>query len=255
MEKQFIFYKVTYINDGRVYYGSHYGYLKDSYRGSNKIIHAIIKKHGINSLSRENLKIFTSKKEMYDFESRFLSIHKLDKNPKCLNFTTNGCGGDTWSHMTESEKAIRKKIMSDKLSGAGNGNYNREFTEEHKQKISESKKGKPIFTDEHKQKISERVKKEYSEGTRDNNFLKQFSNNRKGTTLTEEHKQLISIKMKSSEKYKDSRKKAAETIHIKFIERLNIFKKLINEGYSKEYILKELNIKSPTWYKYKRLLK
>ena len=255
MEKQFIFYKVTYINDGRVYYGSHYGYLKDSYRGSNKIIHAIIKKHGINSLSRENLKIFTSKKEMYDFESRFLSIHKLDKNPKCLNFTTNGCGGDTWSHMTESEKAIRKKIMSDKLSGAGNGNYNRELTEEWKQKISESKKGKPIFTDEHKQKISERVKKEYSEGTRDNNFLKQFSNNRKGTTLTEEHKQLISIKMKSSEKYKDSRKKAAETIHIKFIERLNIFKKLINEGYSKEYILKELNIKSPTWYKYKRLLK
>ena len=255
MEKQFIFYKVTYINDGRVYYGSHYGYLKDSYRGSNKIIHAIIKKHGINSLSRENLKIFTSKKEMYDFESRFLSIHKLDKNPKCLNFTTNGCGGDTWSHMTESEKAIRKKIMSDKLSGAGNGNYNRKLTEEWKQKISESKKGKPIFTDEHKQKISERVKKEYSEGTRDNNFLKQFSNNRKGTTLTEEHKQLISIKMKSSEKYKDSRKKAAETIHIKFIERLNIFKKLINEGYSKEYILKELNIKSPTWYKYKRLLK
>ena len=255
MEKQFIFYKVTYINDARVYYGSHYGYLKDSYRGSNKIIHAIIKKHGINSLSRENLKIFTSKKEMYDFESRFLSIHKLDKNPKCLNFTTNGCGGDTWSHMTESEKAIRKKIMSDKLSGAGNGNYNRKLTEEWKQKISESKKGKPIFTDEHKQKISERVKKEYSEGTRDNNFLKQFSNNRKGTTLTEEHKQLISIKMKSSEKYKDSRKKAAETIHIKFIERLNIFKKLINEGYSKEYILKELNIKSPTWYKYKRLLK
>ena len=109
MEKQFIFYKVTYINDGRFYYGSHYGYLNDSYRGSNKIIHAIQKKHGNKSLIRENLKIFNDKSSMFKFESRFLSIYKLDKNPECLNFTTNGCGGDTWSQMSDDEKIARKK--------------------------------------------------------------------------------------------------------------------------------------------------
>ena len=192
---------------------------------------------------------------MYDFESRFLSLYKLDKNIKCLNFTTNGCGGDTWLQMSNDEKVARKKIISDKLSGTGNGNYNREFTEEHKRKISESKRGKPIFTEEQKQKISKRLKKEYAEGIRDNNFLKQFSNNRKGTIYTEEHKQLISNRMKSSKKYKDSRKKAIETIHAKFLERLENFKTLYNNGTSKEDIMSVMNFKPSTYFKYIRIIK
>ena len=144
--------------------------------------------------------------------------------------------------------------MSNKLSGSGNGNYNREFTEEHKQKISKSKKGKPIFTEEDKQRISERLKKEHANGIRDNNFLKQFANNRKGATLPEEHKKLISDGMKNSEKYRESRKKAAETIHIKFLQRLNEFRKLYNNGVSQEDIMIVMNFKSSTYFKYKGII-
>lgn len=254
MEKQYIFYKVTYVVDNRFYYGSHYGYLNDSYRGSNKIIYAIRKKHGIKSLVRENLKVFNTKKEMYDFESRFLSLYRLDKNPTCLNFTTNGCGGDTWSHMSVDEKSARKKILSERLSGSGNGNYNREFTEEHKQKISISKKGIPIFTEEHKQKISERLKQEYNKGIRDNNFLKQFSNNRKGSTQTENTKKSISDGLKNSLKYKEGRKKSAETKRLKFLKRLDEFRELYNNGISMEDIMKKMNQKISTYIKYKKII-
>lgn len=254
MEKQYIFYKVTYVNDGRFYYGSHYGHVNDSYRGSNKIIHLIKKKHGIKSLVRENLKFFSDKKTMFEFESKFLSIYKLDKDPNCLNFTTNGCGGDTWSHMSDDEKEKRKKLLSEKISGSGNGNYNRKFTEEHIKRISDAKKGVPIFTDEHKQKISKRLKKEYSEGIRNCDHLKQYANNRKDCKLTEEHKKSISDGIKSSKKYKESRIKAKETIHKKFLQRVEKFRKLYNFGKSREEIMLILNMKGATYYKYKRII-
>lgn len=254
MNKQFIFYKTTYTKDGRFYYGSHYGYLDDNYRGSNKIIKAIKRKSGLEFLQRENLKIFNNKKDMYAFESRFLKFFKLDKNPMCMNFTTNGEGGDTWSHMSESEKAIRKKKLSEKISGSGNGNYGRKFTDEHLKKMSESKIGVPVHSEENKKKISERLKREFEDGTRDRYFLKQFSGNRKGVKLDKDHKKSISIGLKASKKHKEGRLKTAETKRLKLEQRLTKFEKLINEGYSKEYILQELNIKLPTWYKYKRIL-
>lgn len=254
MDKQFIFYKTTYIKDGRFYYGSHYGYLNDNYRGSNKIINSIKRKHGLKFLQRENLKTFNSKNDIYAFESRFLKLFKLDENHMCMNFTTNGEGGDTWSHMSESEKAIRKKNLSEKISGPKNGNYGRKFTDEHLRKISESKAGVPIHSAEYKRKLSERIKKEFEDGTRDRYHLKQFSNNRKGVKLDKDHKKSISNGLKASKKYKEGRLKSAETKRLKLEKRLNKFEMLIKEGYFKEYILQELNIKSPTWYKYKKII-
>lgn len=253
--KQYIFYKTTFTKDGRFYYGSHYGYLEDSYRGSNKVIRSIYKKHGIEFLHRENLRFFDNKEDMYLFESRFLSLYKLDKNTKCLNFTTNGYGGDTWSQMTDSDKQRRKEILSKKLSGPGNGNYNRKFTDEHIKKMSESKKGKPIHTEEYRERLSERLKNEYKKGLRDNNFLLKFSSNRKGSIQSEETKKSISEGLKNSSRYKEGRKKYAETKRENFLKRLDEFRKLFNNGHSRIDIMKQMNQKISTYLKYEKIIK
>ena len=155
-------------------------------------------------------------------------------------------------------KRKRKNILSEKISGSGNGNYNRIFTKEHRKKISDSKKGVPIFTEAHKQKISERLKKEYSEGIRNRDkareHLKKYANNRKGCKLTEEQKKSISDGLKSSKKYKEGRIKAKETVHKKFLQRVEKFRKLYDSGKSQEEIMLILNMKSATYYKYKHII-
>lgn len=253
MIKLYIFYKTTYLKDGRYYYGSHYGYIDDNYRGSNKVIKSIIKKNGISLLIRENLKFFDSEFEMYEFESRFLKFYKLDKNPLCLNFTTNAKGGDTWSHMTEEEKKERKQKLSEKLSGSGNGNYGRNFTQSHLKKMSESRMGIPIHSDEHKKITSERIKKEWDDGKRTNILIK-YCDNRKGTVQSDETRKLISDGLRNSKKYKDGREKAAETRRKKFAERLDNFRELYNSGCTQDYIMEKFNQKFSTYTKYKYLI-
>lgn len=254
MDKVYIFYRTTYLGDGRYYYGSHHGYINDNYRGSNKIIRSIIRKHGISQLLRENLRFFNTGSEMYEFESRFLRLYKLDKNPMCMNFTTNGNGGDTWSHMSEAERKERKKRLSDSLSGAGNGNYGRTFSESHLKKMSESREGISIHSDEHKKRISERMKKEWADGNRNNNLIN-YCNNRKGKSQTNETKKAISEGIKNSKKYRDSRKKASETRHSNFIKRLNEFRSLYNSGCTRIEIMEIMNQKPSTYSKYKSLIK
>ena len=253
MIKVYIFYKTIYLKDGRYYYGSHYGYIDDNYRGSNKVIKSIIKKHGISLLIRENLKFFDNEFEMYEFESRFLKLYNLDKDPICLNFTTNAKGWDTWSHMSEEERMERKRKLSEKLSGSGNGNYGRNFTQSHLKKMSESRMGIPIHSDEHKKRTSERIKKEWDDGKR-TNILIEYCNNRKGMLQSEEAKKSISDGLKNSKKYKDGRKKAAETKRKRFIERLDNFRELYNSGCTQDYIMEKFNQKISTYMKYKYLI-
>lgn len=253
MNKVYIFYRTIYLGDGRYYYGSHRGYINDNYRGSNKIIRSIIKKHGISQLIRENLRFFNSELEMYEFESRFLRLYKLDKNPMCMNFTTNGNGGDTWYHMSEAERNERKRRLSDSLRGTRNGNYGRTFSESHLKKMSESRKGISIHSDEHKKRTSARMRKEWADGNR-NNILINHCNNRKGKTQTNETKKAISEGIKNSKKYVDSRKKASETRHSNFIKRLDEFRSLYNSGCTRIEIMERMDQKPSTYSKYKSLI-
>lgn len=253
MEKKYIFYKTTYLKDGRFYYGSHFGTENDRYRGSNKIVHSIYKKHGIEVLKRENLKFFTNKKDMFAFESRFLKFYKLDKNPMCLNFTTNGLGGDTWSHLNEDEYNNRRENMIIKSSGPNNGNYGRKFTDTHLKKMSESRIGIPIHSNDHKIKTSERLKKEWRSGERNCENLKKYQDNRKGCQLSDEHKTLISNSLKNSERYKEGRINCKEKSKIKMINKIKQFIDLQKLNHNIIDIMNIMNIKLSTYYKYNRL--
>jgi hypothetical protein len=253
-KKVHIFYKVTYINDGRYYYGSHTGYLDDNYRGSNKVIRQIIKKYGLGVLKRENLKIFNTKDECFTFEDRFLKLYNLKDDPNSLNFKNSAKGGDTWSHMSDEEKIKRKEILSSKISGKGNGNYGKPMPEERKKKMIDSKKGVPVHSEENKKKISERLKSEWKEGKRKYN-LKDYCNNRKGKKNSEEWNQNISEGIRNSESYKISRKIIGLKKIEEFNKKLAIVKNDIINGLSDQELMDKYNIKPITLYTWKKNIK
>lgn len=247
MKRLFIFYKTTYTKDGRYYFGSHLGSLDDAYRGSNKIIHSIQKKSGNNFLVRENLKTFDSADNMFAFEDRFLKWYNIAEDPNSLNFVNNGRGGDTWSQMTEEDTEKRKAKLSIKLSGSGNGNYGREFSEEHRRKISKSKTGIPVHSEEHKERLSNRLKKEYKNGARDRYQLVKYSGNRKGTIQTEETKRSISEGLKNSKKHQSAVKVRGIKNHNNFLDRIKKCEDLIISGKTINEVLDIIGIKHSTW--------
>lgn len=251
--KHYIFYKTTYTKNGKFYYGSHHGSLNDNYRGSNKVIKSIQKKTGNKFLKRDNLRFFATKDEMLKFEDRFLKLYDLANNKMAYNFKNSANGGDTWSQMDVDEKIKRKKLLSSKISGKQNGNYGKELSEEIKNKIRISKIGVPIHTEEHKKNTSIRIKKEWDSGKRKiSEKFKAASNNRKGKKNTTETRLKISMMLKNSEKHKKGRLLAAITRREKYIKRLIQFKGLLKENKTKEEIMLELNIKKPTFNKYKQ---
>lgn len=249
-----IFYKVTYINDGRYYYGSHSGSLDDNYRGSNKIIHQIRRKYGINVLLRENLRIFDTKADCFKFEDRFLKLYNLKDDPNSLNFKNSANGGDSWSHMSVDEKIKRKSILSSKLSGVNNGNFGKPMPGERKQKMIDSKIGVPIHSDSNKAKISERLKIEWAEGIRKNPFNGKFDN-RKGKQNTDEWNSNISNGLKNSDIFKESRKTYANKVIEKNNKKLKNVKDDIDNGMSDQQLLEKYNIKSITLYTWKKKIK
>lgn len=249
-----IFYKTTYLKTGQYYYGSHYGKLNDSYRGSNKIIKSVQKKYGNTYLIRENLKIFNTKEDCFNFEDRFLKLYNLANDQNCLNMKNSAQGGDTWSTMSESDKIARKQKLSNKVSGKNNGNYGKPMPLNRKEKMIQSKIGKPIHTDDFKKSMSIRVKDEWENGLRTNHLLN-YTNNRLGKSNSKSTNLKISNGIKSSEKYKNSRIKVSQNrineMNLKLIE----VKTLILNGYADSYILNLYNIKPITLYSWKRKIK
>lgn len=254
MKKFHIFYKITYSIDGRYYYGSHSGRLDDNYRGSNKIIHQIIRKHGIEFLIRENLKTFDTREECLAFEDRFLKLFNLKDDPNSFNFKNSAKGGDTWSHMSDDEKSKRKQNLSLKISGKANGNYGKPMSDSAKQKMINSKTGVPIHTDEHKKKTSERVKQEWISGLRSKPFGGKYDN-RKGKKNTEDWNANISLGVKNSEKYKKGLSLRSEKIKENTNRILLDVKNDIENGMADFEILEKYGIKSITLYTWKKKIK
>jgi hypothetical protein len=250
--KYFIFYKTTYFKSGKYYYGSHHGYLNDKYRGSNKVIKNIQRKSGNIFLKRENLRIFDSREKMLEFEDRFLKLYNLANDKMSYNFKNTANGGDTWAHLTENEKNIRKHKLSKKISGIGNGNYGKNMPQDRKDKMIKTKTGVPIHTEEHKRLTSIRMKNEWKNGLRvlSENF-KASNNNRKGKKNTKDTNIKISVGLKNSENHKQGRLSAAVTRRKNYIKRLIEFNDLLNQNKTKAEIVLYFNIKNSTFNKYK----
>jgi hypothetical protein len=154
MDKKFYFYKTTNLVNSKYYYGS--GSSQKPYYGSGTNIIRAIKKYGINNFHTECLRFFETRKEAYQFENRFLRIHKISSDPNSYNIKDSGLGGDPFTNnpnkeiirenyrasmkkqlsdpkrrelcnafknLTPEEREARRKVWSDAATGKKNGRY------------------------------------------------------------------------------------------------------------------------------------
>ncbi len=99
MEKTTIpyFYIIQHVGTGKYYAGSRTArsanpaeFLVDGgYTTSSKIINAIISQEGLGAFTIRRLLVFSTKKQAFDFETRFLRKVKAQSNPKFFNGHNN----------------------------------------------------------------------------------------------------------------------------------------------------------------------
>ena len=112
----------------------------------------------------------------------FAIKHWNTKLPNGYNLTDGGAGPRGYKPTEE-----HKRKISESKKGEKNYNYGKKLSEETKRKMSETRKGKPK-SEEHKRKIGDaHIGKKRSEETR-----RKLSEMRKGKKLSEEHKRKLS---------------------------------------------------------------
>lgn len=171
----FTIYKITNLLNSRFYIGMHKTKkLDDDYMGSGKLIRQAIEKYGIENFSKEILHIFDTEEEMKVKEKELVILCE-----QSYNLCDGGKGGFGYinssgipkfkgkSHSEETRLKISQKALGRdptwfpptefaKRVGSlgGKGNKDKPKSKEHKDKISNSLKGK-IRTEESKKKQSE----------------------------------------------------------------------------------------------------
>lgn len=139
MKKFFYTYKVT-LTGGKTlkdhyYFGKHETVnIKDGYKGSGKILKDYYKKYPDDYIF-EILKFCTNRKELCYEEEKLISEHINE--PFCVNILNGSFGGDNYSHLSDNEKHIRNKNVSE-----GVKKFYKEHPERRKE-LSEKMKGVP----------------------------------------------------------------------------------------------------------------
>jgi len=108
--KQYYIYKITNKINNRIYIGSHYGTIHDSYFGSGKAILKAIKKYGKENFKKDILEIFATRQLMLEREEHLLSGLNCATDPLYYNMTNKSYGGCMMDGKTLNEK---KKIISE----------------------------------------------------------------------------------------------------------------------------------------------
>ncbi len=198
----FYIYKITNNINGKIYIGKRKTSLKvedDFYFGSGKLIKSSIKKYGINNFTKQILETCNSnvlnEREMFwiDFyNSTDLSIG--------YNISNGGDGGDLLTNNPNREIIIEKRK-----------GISRNFSEEHKIKLSESKLAdkNPMYgkelSEEHKAKLSNSIKgRKMSD-----EFREKVSKGKTGVKFSEEHKANLSKNHADFKGYKHSEQSKA----------------------------------------------
>lgn len=99
------FYKITNKLNGKYYYGSGQ---HDGYYGSGFALKRAYKKYGKDQFTYEVLRYFETREQAFRFEQLFLSIYKLDVDPKSYNTCRNANGGYISEEVYESNRKIMK---------------------------------------------------------------------------------------------------------------------------------------------------
>jgi group I intron endonuclease len=167
-----IIYKVTNKTNGKMYIGQTIFDLdkrKDQHINtalSNKYkshFHSALKKHGVNNFDWDIIAECDNTDELNRLEAYYIGYYDTYNNG--YNLTIGGGGMSGWKPTEKTRQKI-SKTKKGVQAGENNPFYGKHHTEESKQKMSESSKGiKPQpFSEEHKRKISESKKCESNRG-------------------------------------------------------------------------------------------
>lgn len=149
-------YKITNLINGKTYIGQHkYKNLYDSYMGSGKHLKRAQKKYGIENFRKEILYSNIRYKETVDDMERFAIAKERSIGKAEYNIADGGGGSKGAKHSDETKEKI-----SASLKGKNKGKKRGLFSEETKRKMSEAHKGKKgkLHSEEIKRKISEAKK-------------------------------------------------------------------------------------------------
>lgn len=174
-----IVYLTTNIVNQKIYVGVHSTYnLDDGYLGSGKTFLKAISKYGVENFKQQILFYCLTDKDAYEIERQIVNdcfiinpnnynivlggkcgnlnktydeLYGLEKSNLIKQKISNGNKGKICSTATKLKLSIKHK--GKKLSLAHRQKLQRPFTEEHKQKLRESRKG-IIFSNEHKKNLS-----------------------------------------------------------------------------------------------------
>lgn len=158
-----IIYKVTNLINDKLYIGQTIKTLEHrktqhendslykSLKSYNYPLHKAIRKYGKENFKWEEIDVAYSKDELNKKEIYYIELYDTFHGDG-YNCTI---GGEGTIGRTPSQETIEKNRQAN--SGENNFWYGKKLSDEHKKKISESKKGKKL-SDEHKRNISEAQK-------------------------------------------------------------------------------------------------
>ena len=180
MKKFHIVYRTTCTVTGKFYIGRHStNDLNDKYRGSGKLIALSLKKYGVENHTRDILEICESRKAAVIREEEIITAEML-ANPMCLNLKPGGEGG----------------------GGA-------KWSEESKQRLSETLKGKPK-TPEHKARIGRANLGKNTGRIASDETREKLSNAARGREFSAEHCENISLAKRGKPQSEEHRRKIGE---------------------------------------------
>lgn len=148
INQEYYFYKTTNLINNKCYYGSG---TKKIYNGSGKTLKKAILKYGKDNFITEKLRFFSTRKEAFDFEERFLRLFDIANNPNCYNIINRGSGGNRIDYTTEKSNEYRI-LCSVRLT---NWNKTQEARDKAKHRM---KTNNPMFNNESRINNAEKLK-------------------------------------------------------------------------------------------------
>ena len=204
-----IIYLVTNKINGKCYIGQTAYSLKKRKREhfyevkanrDNSYLHKALRKYGAESFKWKVIHECDDKDELNRLEIYYIGYYDTFGNG--YNLAIGGNGSMGYKHTDEAKKKMRK------------AQKNKYFSEEHRRKISESKKRSYSNIENHPaygKKRSEETKKKMSESGKGKIFTKERRENmgkaQRGRILSEEHKTKISVAKKGVLKTEETRKR------------------------------------------------
>jgi hypothetical protein len=155
-----------------------------NYYGSGKVIKRIENARGDYFLKKIILGVCYSKEELIECEAYCKILFNTLNNKEGYNIIgKEDCWGDVFTNNPDKEN-IREKHRQNALNGITLKNKRREFSEEYRQNLSNSLKGKPSFRkgisyveefgEERAEEIKEKQKKSLSDPTVKKNRIKKY---------------------------------------------------------------------------------